>query len=161
MPTIRAVAVTAAALSAAAALAQGALASPAAAPNSASCLRGHWVASTAESQRVLKLMVPGPYTFTAKLYMDFRVGTMAYGTPAFVIDAGGVKAEGSFVTLHGYRATRGRIDLRAGTTTTDVMGHEMTGRVPAAAAQFECNASRLRYRMPGPVGWMTLNRARS
>lgn len=158
MPIARAVALSAAAL-AGAVLAQGAAA---AAPNSAACLRGHWVASLAESQRVLKLMVPGPYSFTGKLYMDFRVGTMAYGTPAFVIEAGGTSAKGSFVTLHGYSsAGRGRINLRAGTATTEVLGQEQTSRVPAAAAQFECNASRLRYRMPGPVGWMTLNRARS
>lgn len=59
------------------------------AANAPACLRGHWVASTAESQRVLEIMVPGPYTFTAELYTDVRGGTLAYGTPAFVIEAGG------------------------------------------------------------------------
>ncbi len=132
------------------------------APNSPACLRGHWVATKAESQRVLRVLVPGPYTFTGKLYMDFRDGTMQYGTTRFVISVPGAPpGSGSFFMAYTYTATRGRVTLSRGTGTVTVKGIATNVTSPGSVTPFQCNATRLRWKGPPQVGWLTLGRASS
>lgn len=144
------------------------------APDSPSCLRGSWVATTAESQRVLKSLVPGPYTFQAKLYMIFQDGNFQYGTTKFVFRTDVATAVGRFFTLHPYTARRGAVTLGRGESTIEYIrftagGHDapvpppQTTAVPGGGpTPFQCRGNTLRYKLPrrSSLGWITLHRGR-
>lgn len=138
--------------------------------NSPSCLRGSWKAGPAESQRVLKALVPGPYTFNSVLYMVFNRTTMQYGTTSFVLRSGNSVAKGLFFTLSPYTATNGVVRTGRGTSTIEftqltIGGHSatppasMTRPIPGGSTPFECSGNRLRYKLRGPAGWLNLNRS--
>lgn len=146
-----------------------------AAPNSPSCLRGRWTATTGESRRVLKSMVPGPYDFRAKLYMVFDRTTFQYGTPSFTFEvptaAGPAIAKGGLVAIAGYRATRGTVTFAAGTSTVEFAAISLgefsvpppptrTQRIPGGATPFQCRGGTLKVRLPrlSSLGWITLRR---
>jgi hypothetical protein len=146
------------------------------APNSPSCLRGHWTASVGESRRVLKSMVPGPYDFRAKLYMIFDRSAFQYGTPSFTFEvptsAGPAIAKGGFVAIAGYHATRGRVTFAAGTSTVEFASISIgeitvappptrTQRIPGGPTPFQCRGGTLKVKLPSrsSIGWITLRRS--
>jgi hypothetical protein len=69
--------------------ATAAVAAPAPSPSgfgSANCIRGHWVASQAETKRVLRALAPVPgLEPQGKLYMQFRDGMFQYGSTRLVL----------------------------------------------------------------------------
>lgn len=148
------------------------------APNSPACLRGSWVATTAESERVLKSLVPGPYEFRSKLYMIFQDGAFQYGTTKFVLQSsiGGITttAVGRFFSLQPYTATRGAIRLGPGESTVEFTRLTAGGRsatppppkttrLPGGGpTPFQCRGGQLKYKLPGlsSLGWITLHRGR-
>ena len=108
---------------AAAALTAGAAPNPAGF-GSASCLRGQWGASQAETKRVLRALAPVPgLEPTGKLYMIFRDGMFQYGTTSLVLklDLGGetLTARARFFTLQPYTARTGSFTTRGGESTIE------------------------------------------
>ena len=64
-----------------AALTAASSAAAASGSGSASCLRGNWVASQGETNRVLRALIPtGGFEATGRLYMIFRDGAFQYGS---------------------------------------------------------------------------------
>ena len=91
---------------------------------SPSCLRGNWVASQAETNRVMRALVPNlPAEVEGRLYMIFRDGAFQYGSRRLVYTAsfGDVTliARGRFFTLAPYTARRGVLTTGAGEVTTE------------------------------------------
>lgn len=148
---------------------------------SPSCLRGNWVADRAETQRVMRALIPtGGFEVNGKLYMLFRDGAFQYGSTGIVLrnTIGDVTliARGRFFTLAPYTARPGLLTLRAGESTMEY--GPMTGskggrtytvpgpaprttRVPGGSTPFQCRGSTLKVRLPRFAGldWITLRRA--
>jgi hypothetical protein len=173
MSSSRAAAVSAVALALAAAFVLAATTAPAraATPNSPSCLRGNWVASTTESRRVLRSLVPGPYEFTAKLKMIFQNGIFQYGTDSFRFNIADTVVKGSILVLARYTAVRGAVTIAPGTSTVtyslvSAKGNivspppEQTTRIPGGRTPFQCRGNTLKYKLPrlSSLGWITLQR---
>jgi hypothetical protein len=145
-----------------------------------SCLRGEWKASQAETQRVLRSLVPVPgYEVNGRLYMHFRGGAFQYGSTGLVlrnsIGDAVMTASGRFFTLAPYTARTGMLTLRAGESTiewgafTATKGGRTvsvpgpapsTKRTPAGSVPFQCGGSTLKVRLPGfaSLNWITLRR---
>jgi hypothetical protein len=145
-----------------------------------SCLRGSWVASQAETQRVLHALVPVTGLEPAgKLYMLFRGGAFQYGSTRLVLKStvgdATMTAQARFFTLAPYTATRGMLTLRRGETTLEYGSMSATKggrtytvpgpaprttRVPGGSVPFQCRGSTLRVRLPRFAGldWITLHR---
>lgn len=140
--------------------ADGALARGEAVPaNSPRCLVGRWKTTLAESRRITKTLVPGPYEVESVWYMEFKDGIHTFGTSRMRFVAGGSSGDAAFFTLQRYSAVRGRATLAAGRATLTIDGNQIVRSLPRSQVPFQCNASRLKWRGPGAVGWMTLSRA--
>lgn len=164
------------------ALALSAPASGASSPGSgsAACLRGNWVASTAETRRVMRALVPGGlFTSYGRLYMIFRDGAFQYGSTGLVLESNvgdaRMTARARFFTLAPYTARTGLLTLRAGQTTIEygpmsataggrsytVAGPpNRTSSTPGGTTPFQCRGSTLRVRLPrfAALDWITLRR---
>jgi hypothetical protein len=162
------------------ALTVGAAPSPSPGFGSASCLRGQWGASQAETKRVLRALAPVPgLEPTGKLYMIFRGGTFQYGTTSLVLkmDLGDatLTARARFFTLQRYTANAGTFTTRGGESTIEY--GPMTGmkdgrtytvagpptrttRVPGGTTPFQCRGNTLKVRLPrfASLDWITLQR---
>ena len=94
-----------------------ALAAPAPAGfGSASCIRGHWVASQAETRRVIHALAPVPgLEPRGRLYMLFRDGLFQYGSTSLVltqsIGDATMTARARFFTLQPYTARNGVLTM--------------------------------------------------
>jgi hypothetical protein len=146
-----------------------------------SCLRGNWVASQAETRRVLRALVGGAGLFTSygRLYMTFRAGAFQYGSTGLVLTSNvgdaTMTARARFFSLAPYTARPGVLVLRAGESTIEYgpMTASKGGRtysvsgppsrttsLPGGATPFQCRGSTLRVRMPrfASLNWITLQR---
>jgi hypothetical protein len=145
-----------------------------------SCLRGDWVATQAETRRVMRALVPGGlFTAYGRLYMVFRGGAFQYGSTGLVLesDIGDARltARARFFTLAPYAARPGVLTLRAGETTIEfgpmsgtkdgrtytVPGPpSRTTRVPGGSTPYRCAGATLRVRLPrfAALDWITLRR---
>jgi hypothetical protein len=171
-----------AALVAVAALSFVAAAQPASGPGfgTPACLRGSWVANQAETNRVMRALVPNfPAEVRGRLYMIFRDGMFQYGSRQIVFKATfgnrGFIARGVFFTLAPYTAQRGVFTTRAGTVTTewgkltgikDGKAHTVDGppsstqRIPGGSTPFQCRGNTLKVKLPrfASLSWITLTR---
>ena len=147
---------------------------------SPACLRGHWVASEAETQRVLRALVPiEGLQVVSKLYMQFRDGIFQYGTTSMKLKLGignqSLTARARFYTLAEYTARTGLLTLSPGeshieygpmTGTKDGRSYTVPGPAPrttgtpAGSVPFQCHASTLKVRLPrfASLNWITLHR---
>lgn len=147
---------------------------------SPSCLRGNWVASQEETNRVMRALVPNlPAEVEGRLYMIFRDGAFQYGSRRLVYTAsfGDVTliARGRFFTLARYTARRGVLTTGAGEVTTE--WGKLTGikdgkvytvdgpptstrRTPGGPTPFRCGGGTLRVKLPrfASLDWITLRR---
>jgi hypothetical protein len=166
---------------AAAALAISALAAPSPAGfGSPSCLRGNWVASQAETRRVIHALarVPGLEP-RGRLYMIFRDGAFQYGSTSLVftqqIGDATMTARARFFSLQRYTARPGVLTTRRGESTIEFgpMSATKDGRtytvpgppakttsIPGGSTPFQCRGSTLRVRLPrfASLDWITLHR---
>jgi hypothetical protein len=146
----------------------------------AACLRGSWVANQAETNRVMRALVPVEgMVAKGRLYMLFRDGAFQYGTRYLELTntIGDVRfiARSRFFTLAGYTARRGSFTTRAGESTIEY--GKMTGmkdgkvytvdgppsrttRVPGGMTPFQCRGSTLKVKLPrfASLDWITLQR---
>jgi hypothetical protein len=158
-------------------------ASTASGPGSGSpaCLQGHWVASQAETRRVMHALVPvDGLEPRGRLYMHFRDGAFQYGSTHLVLQntVGPMRmtARARFFSLAPYTARRGLMTLGRGETTIEygpmsatkggrtytVPGPgARTRRIPGGSVPFQCRGSMLKVRMPrfAALDWITLHRA--
>jgi hypothetical protein len=147
---------------------------------SPSCLRGSWVASTAETRRVMRALVPGGlFTSYGRLYMTFRSGAFQYGSTGLVLQSNvgdaRMTARARFFTLAPYTARPGVLTLRAGQTSIEYgpMSASSGGRTftvagppnrtsstPGGSTPFQCRGSTLKLRLPrfATLDWITLRR---
>lgn len=147
---------------------------------SASCLRGSWVASQAETNRVLRALIPvGGFEARGRLYMIFRDGSFQYGSRSIEIrnTIGDTEMIGraTFFTLSSYAARVGQLTFGRGTSTIEygkmtaitrngtitVDGPpQKTTRVPGGTAPFQCRGSSLKMKLPrfASLEWITLRR---
>lgn len=147
---------------------------------SASCLRGNWVASQAETNRVMRALVPDvPAEVRGRLYMIFRDGAFQYGSRQLVYTASfgelTMIARGRFFSLARYTARPGTFTTGAGSVTTE--WGKMTGikagksytvdgpptstrRIPGGPTSFQCRGSTLKVKLPrfASLSWITLQR---
>jgi hypothetical protein len=157
-------------------------ASAATAPGSGSpsCLRGNWVASQAETRRVLRALVPGGlFTSYGRLYMTFRGGAFQYGSTGLVLESNlgdaVLTARARFFSLAPYTARPGLLTLRAGESTIEYgpMSGTKDGRtytvpgppsrttpIPGGSTPYQCRGSTLKVRLPrfASLNWVTLQR---
>jgi len=166
----------------AAATAITALGAPSAAGfGSASCIRGHWVATQAETRRVVHALAPVPgLEPRGRLYMVFRDGAFQYGSTALVltqqIGDATLTARARFFTLQPYTARSGVLTTRRGESTIEYgpMSATKDGRtytvpgpptrttsVPGGSTPFQCRGSTLKVRLPrfASLNWITLHRS--
>ena len=169
---------------AAAVLALAALATPAQNPGggfgSPACLRGDWVANRAETNRVVRALIPvDAIQVKGKLYMQFREGAFQYGTTGMTTTISGgdltMTATGRFFSLHRYTATPGVLVLARGERTTEwgkftatKEGKTFTVNGPPTKTQraaggpvpFQCRRATLKVRLPrfASLNWITLQR---
>jgi hypothetical protein len=163
-----------------AALTAASSAAAASGSGSASCLRGNWVASQGETNRVLRALIPnGGFEATGRLYMIFRDGAFQYGSRQLVLEGtfGEITmiARGRFYTLAPYTARAGVFTTRAGESHIDWgrMTGSKAGRsytvdgpppsttsIPGGPTPFQCRGSTLKVRLPriASTGWITLQR---
>lgn len=147
---------------------------------SPACLRGHWVASRAETSRVAHALVPIPgMQVNSKLYMQFRDGFFQYGTPSITITMGmggqSMTARARFYTLQRYTARRGVFTTSAGeshieygpmSATKDGRTYTVAGpppktsSIPGGSTPFRCRGNSLQVKLPrfASMGWITLQR---
>lgn len=147
---------------------------------SSSCLRGNWVASQAETNRVMRALVPGGiFTAYGRLYMVFRGGAFQYGSTGLVLESNlgdtTLTARARFFTLAPYTARTGLVTTRAGESTIEygpmsgtkdgrtytVPGPPTrTTRIPGGSTPFRCAGASLKVRLPRFAGlnWITLRR---
>lgn len=147
---------------------------------SSSCLRGNWVASQAETNRVMRALVPGGiFTAYGRLYMVFRGGAFQYGSTGLVLESNlgdtTLTARARFFTLAPYTARTGLVTTRAGESTIEygpmsgtkdgrtytVPGPpRRTTRIPGGSTPFRCAGASLKVRLPRFAGlnWITLRR---
>lgn len=147
---------------------------------SSSCLRGNWVASQAETNRVMRALVPGgSFTAYGRLYMVFRGGAFQYGSTGLVLESNlgdaTLTARARFFTLAPYTARTGLVTTRAGESTIEygpmsgtkdgrtytVPGPPTrTTRIPGGSTPFRCAGASLKVRLPRFAGldWITLRR---
>jgi hypothetical protein len=148
---------------------------------SARCLQGNWVASQAETKRVMRALVPVPgLDPRGKLYMIFRDGAFQYGSTYLVVtmpvgDAIAT-ARARFFTLQPYTARTGAFTTRRGESTLEYgpMSATKDGRtytvpgpptrttsVPGGTTPFQCRGGTLKVRMPrfASLNWITLHRS--
>ena len=147
---------------------------------SASCLRGNWVASSAETRRVMRALVPGGlFTSYGRLYMSFRDGAFQYGSTGLVLTSNvgdaTMTARARFFSLAPYTARPGLLVLRPGESTIEYgpMTATKAGRtysvsgpptrttpIPGGTTPFQCRGSTLRVRLPrfATMSWITLQR---
>ncbi|MGL6278320.1 MAG: hypothetical protein ACRC50_02035 [Gaiella sp.] len=147
---------------------------------SPACLRGSWVASQAETNRVIRALVPNfPAEARGRLYMIFRDGAFQYGSRQLVYTAtfGDVTmiARGQFFTLAPYTARPGVFTTGAGEVTTE--WGKMTGikdgktytvdgpptstrRTPGGPTPYRCSRGTLQVKLPrfASLEWITLRR---
>lgn len=185
MRSVRLLLATTVTAATAAVLALAALATPAQTPGggfgSPSCLRGDWVAGRAETNRVVRALIPlDAIQVKGKLYMQFRDGRFQYGTTNMVTTISGgdltMTATGRFFSLHNYTATPGVLRLASGERTTEwgkftatkegktysVNGPPTkTQRAAGGIASFQCRRNTLRVRLPrfASLDWITLQRS--
>ncbi len=163
-----------------AALTPASSAAAASGSGSAACLRGNWVASQGETNRVLRALIPtGGFEATGRLYMIFRDGAFQYGSRSLVLQntVGDMRltARGMFYTLAPYTAQRGLFTTRSGEyhiewgrwagskggRTFSVAGPPpQTRRIPGGPTPFQCRGSTLKVRLPtfASLSWITLQR---
>jgi hypothetical protein len=145
-----------------------------------SCLRGSWVASQAETNRVLRALIPvGGFAARGRLYMIFRDGRFQYGSRHIEIrnTIGDTQMIGraTFFTLSSYTARAGQVTFGKGTSTTEygkmtAIGssgtHTVDGPppkttpVPGGTAPFQCRGETLKMKLPrfASLQWITLRR---
>jgi hypothetical protein len=163
--------------------ATAAVAAPAPSPSgfgSANCIRGHWVASQAETKRVLRALAPVPgLEPQGKLYMQFRDGMFQYGSTRLVltVPVGDAVATASarFFSLARYTARNGALTTTRGESTIEYgpMSATKDGRtytvpgppsrttaIPGGTTPFQCRGNTLRVRLPrvASLNWITLQR---
>lgn len=146
----------------------------------AACLRGNWVASQAETNRVMHALVPvDGMAAKGRLYMTFHDGAFQYGsTHLEIANTFGNRRlimRARFFTLAAYTARRGSFTTSAGESTTEY--GKMTGikngkaytvdgpptkttGVPGGTTPFQCRGSTLKVRLPrfASLDWITLHR---
>lgn len=146
----------------------------------AACLRGKWVASQAETNRVMHALVPvGGMAAKGRLYMTFHDGAFQYGsTHIELTNTFGDRRlimRARFFTLAAYTARRGSFTTSAGESTTEY--GKMTGikdgkaytvdgpptkttRIPGGTTPFQCRGSSLKVKLPrfASLDWITLHR---
>jgi hypothetical protein len=147
---------------------------------SAACLRGNWVASRAETNRVLQSLIPvGGFEARGRLYMIFRDGTFQYGSRYLeirnTIGDSQLIGRAAFFTLARYTARAGQVTIGKGSSTIEygkmtaisdkgtftVDGPPpKTTSTPGGPAPFQCRGSTLRMKLPSisTLGWITLRR---
>jgi hypothetical protein len=147
---------------------------------SATCLRGQWVASQAETNRVLRALIPvGGFEARGRLYMIFQDGNFQYGSRSLEVrnTVGDVQMIGRarFFTLSSYTARTGQVTFGRGTshmeygkmTATSSKGTftvdgppPKTRRVPGGTAPFQCRGATLKMKLPrfATLEWVTLRR---
>ena len=147
---------------------------------SPSCLRGSWVASSVETRRVMRALVPGGlFTSYGRLYMTFRDGAFQYGSTGLVLESNvgdaRMTARARFFTLAPYTARTGLLTLRRGQTTIEYgpMSASSGGRsytvagppnrtstTPGGSTPFQCHGATLKMRLPrfAALDWITLRR---
>lgn len=172
--------VLAAAAVAATALATATASTPPRGFGSAACLRGSWVASQAETNRVLRALIPtGGFEARGRLYMIFRGGAFQYGSRSIELrnTIGDVQMIGRarFFTLSPYTARPGLVTFARGSSTieygkmtaTSAKGTysvdgppPKTTPVPGGSAPFQCRGATLRMKLPrfASLQWITLRR---
>jgi hypothetical protein len=148
---------------------------------SPACLRGHWLASQAETSRVMHALVPVEgLEPRGRLYMLFRDGAFQYGSTHLVLQntVGPMRmtASARFFSLAPYTARRGLMTLGRGETTIEygpmsatkggrtytVPGPApRTQRIPGGSVPFQCRGATLKVRLPrfAALDWITLHRA--
>jgi hypothetical protein len=144
------------------------------------CLRGDWVASDAETKRVIRALAPVEgLEPRGKLYMIFRDGTFQYGSTSLVfklqIGDAVATARARFFTLQRYTARAGSFTTRRGqstieygemTATKDGRTYTVAGpptrttSVPGGTTPFQCRGATLKVRLPrfASLDWITLHR---
>lgn len=147
---------------------------------SPSCLRGSWVANQAETNRVMRALIPNfPAEVKGRLYMIFRDGAFQYGSRQLVFKATfgnrALIARGQFFTLAPYTARNGSFTTGRGTVTTEwgkltgikdgktytVDGPPSSTRpIPGGTTPFECRGNTLKVKLPrfASLSWITLQR---
>ena len=147
---------------------------------SASCLRGSWVATQGETNRVLRALIPvDGFAARGRLYMLFQDGAFQYGSRLLEVrnTIGDVQLIGraSFFTLARYSARQGQVTFAGGTSTIEYGKMTATGAkgtysvpgppaktrpVPGGTAPFQCRGSTLRMKLPrfASLEWITLRR---
>jgi hypothetical protein len=160
--------------------ASGAWAAGSPGSGSPSCLRGNWVATQGETNRVMRALISGsPFTAYGRLYMVFRDGAFQYGSTGLVLETNigeaTMTARARFFTLAPYTARTGLMTTRSGESTIEygpmsgtkdgrtvtVAGPPTrTTRVPGGSTAFRCAGSTLKVRLPrlASLDWITLRR---
>lgn len=144
------------------------------------CLRGHWVANQAETERVVHAMVPVEgMTVRSKLYMQFVDGMFQYGTTRMRLrlDFGSqsATAEARFYSFAPYTARPGvfttsngesHIEYGKMTATKDGKTYTTNGPepktrpIPGGSTPFQCRGNTLKVKLPrfASLSWITLHR---
>jgi hypothetical protein len=146
----------------------------------ASCLRGRWVASQAEANRVLQALAPGPFRIRGQLNASFLRGLFVYGSSAMVLETTtpglDLKAHGSFLYQAAYTVRNGNIVTQQGTSalsfdeftatkngrTASVPGPPDSSRtIPGGPTPFQCTRTRLKIKLPSfaSSGWVVYQRS--
>jgi hypothetical protein len=147
---------------------------------SPSCLRGHWVATDAETKRVMRALAPVPgLDPRGNLYMIFRDGAFQYGSTllVFTMPVGDAvaTARARFFSLQPYTARTGSFTTRRGESTIEYgpMSATKGGRtytvpgpptrttsIPGGTTPFQCRGASLKVRLPrfASLNWISLHR---
>lgn len=150
--------------------------------STASCLRGRWFASTAESHRVLQALAPGPYRVQGQLFVTFDGRLMLYGTTqmrlSFDLGSSLLYADARFESQARYRVRRpGTVTLAVGSSVVTYEGFtavkngrrvtvpgppDRSTSTPAGPWPYRCSAGRLTLKLPAfaSMDWISFQRRR-
>ncbi len=167
-------------------LASSSLAAPEVNP---ACVRGSWVANTAEAQRLVRRLLPPALNMRVQrgaLSATFVDGKLVYGGYSLVFVAGGganeiaIKSTVDIIAKAPYRVSGNRLVLGSGkyklhylNVVVSLNGSSKVSRrppdvavtSPGGSVPFTCSGGTLRWKVPLPLGssgtWLTFQRDRS
>ena len=153
------------------------------------CVRGSWVANTAEANRFIQRIFSSPANLRVQrgaLSATFADGKLTYGGYSIVLVGGGggsdemtIKNTVDLIAKAPYRVAGNRLILGAGkyrrhyvSVVLSLGGHSLPSKRPAdlvttmpgGSVPLTCSGNTLRWKMPLPVGsagtWLTFRRDR-